>query len=124
MSSSHISLGLPHSSSCLAANAETSIPLCFFFDHLVSRGEEILIVNLHFFFLCVIMQHGMLAVLMVSSASLASAGLVLLFMYSIQSSSISVVSMSSSVSHMKETSLSWSQSVFEMMPSSVSPSEF
>ena len=54
----------------------------------------------------------------------SSASLVLLFRYSIQSSSISVVSMSSSVSPMKETSLSWSQSVFELIPSSVSPSEF
>ena len=32
--------------------------------------------------------------------------------------------MSSSVSPMKKTSLSWFQSVFEMLPSSVSPSEF
>ena len=36
----------------------------------------------------------------------------------------SAVSMSSSVSSMKETSLSWSQSVFELLLSSVSPSEF
>ena len=49
---------------------------------------------------------------------------VLLFMYSIQSSSISVVSMYSSVSPMNETVLSWSQSVLELLPSSVSPSEF
>ena len=49
----------------------------------------------------------------------------LLFMYSTQSSSsVPAVSMSSSVSSMEETSLSWSQSVIELLPSSVSPSEF
>ena len=53
------------------------------------------------------MQQGILGDLIFSSASL-----VLLFVYSIQSSSISVASMSSSVSPMNGTSLTWSQSSF------------
>ena len=39
------------------------------------------------------------------------------------SSSVSAVSITSSVSFMKETSLPWSQSVFELLPSAVSSSE-
>ena len=54
----------------------------------------------------------------------STATAVLHFMYSTQSSSsISLVSISSSVSFMKEMWLSWSQSVFELIPSAVSSSE-
>ena len=56
---------------------------------------------------------------------LSTAFAVLHFMYSIQSSSsISPVSISSSVSFMKEMSLSMSQSVLELLPSIVSSSDF
>ena len=89
------------------------------FVHLDSGCEAILIANLHSIFLCVSNQQGILAALIFPSAFL-----VLLFMYSIRSSALmSAVSMSSSVSSMTETSLSWSHSVFELLPSSVSPSE-
>ena len=56
--------------------------------------------------------------------SLSVAVVVLLFMYLIHASFfITAVSNSSSVSFMQETSLSWSQSVFELLPSDVSSSE-
>ena len=42
-----------------------------FFDHLVSGCEAILIASLHFIFLCVVIQQGILAFLIFSSASLA-----------------------------------------------------
>ena len=64
-------------------------------------------------------QHEIFAVFILSTAID-----VLLLIHSIQSSSSSSpVSISSSVSFMKEMSLSWSQSVLELLPSAVSSSE-
>ena len=87
--------------------------------HLLSGSDAILIANLHFILLWVLIQHW---IFVVSICSMASS--VLLFMYSIQSSSsITAVSISSSVTFMKEMSLSSSQLVFELCPSSVASSE-
>ena len=109
-----------HCPTCFGSNAEAWIQCCCFLCPSVSGCEAIPIANLHFIFLCVSTQQCILAALIFSSASV-----VLLFIYSIHySSSISAVSMSSSASSMKETSLSWLQSVFELLPSSVSSSEF
>ena len=86
-----------------------------FFAHRSPGSDALLIAKRHFNLLCVSIQHGILAAFILSTAVA-----VLLFMYSIQSSSsLSAVSISSSVSLMKETSLSWSQSVFELLPSAV-----
>ena len=75
-----------------------------FFAHRSSGNDAILIANRQFILLFVSIQHGILAAFIFSTAVA-----VLLFMYSIQSSSsISPVSISSSVSVVKEMSLSWS----------------
>ena len=89
------------------------------FAHRSFGSDAILVAKRHFTLLCVSIQHGILAAFFLSTAIA-----VLLFMYSIQSSSsISSVSISSSVSFMKEVLLSWSQSVFELLRSAVSSSE-
>ena len=106
-----------HWSVCLVHGSEVWVPFCCF--HRSSGSDAILIAKRHFNLLCVSTQHWILAAFILSTAVA-----VLLFMYSIQpSSSISPVSISSSVSFMKEMSLSWSQSVFELLPSAVSSSE-
>ena len=69
----------------------------------------------HFCLLCISIQHFIMCFSMCSSASF-----VLLLMYSIQSSSFSVASISSSASSWKDTSLSWSLFEFCSEPSSVS----
>ena len=90
-----------------------------FLAHLSSGIDAIRIANLHFILLCVSIQQWIFAIFICSIAAA-----VLLFMYSIHSScSISTASISSSVSFMKEMSMSWSQSEFESYPSSVSSSE-
>ena len=86
--------------------------LQLFFVHRSSGSDAILIAKRHFILLCVSIQLGILADFILSVAAAA-----LLLM-----SSISAVSISSSVSFMKETSLSWSQSVFELLPYAVSSS--
>ena len=63
----------------------------------------ILLATRHFCLLCISVQHFILCFSMCSSASF-----VLLLMYSIQSSSFSMASISSSASCWKDTSLSWS----------------
>ena len=73
----------------------------------------------HVILLCVSIQHGMLAAFILSIAIA-----MLLSMYSFHSSSsISPASISSSESFMKEMSMSWSQSVFELLPSAFSSDE-
>ena len=73
-----------------------------FVAHRLSGSDAILIAKRHFILLRVSIQHGILAAFILSTVVV-----VLLFMYSIQSSSsISPVSMSSSVSFVKEMSLS------------------
>ena len=87
-----------------------------FFAHRSSASDSILIAKRHFILLCVSIQHWILAAFILSTAIV-----VLLFMCSVQSSSsISIASVSSSV---KELSLTWSQSMFELLPSEVSSSE-
>ena len=89
-----------------------------FFAHRSSGSDAILIVKRHFILLCVSIQHGILAAFILSTAA------AVLFTCSIQSSLFSLVSISSSVSFMKEMSLSWSQSVcVELRPSAVPSSE-
>ena len=107
-----------HWSVCFVIGAETKVPFCCFV-HRSSSIDAILIARRHFILLCVSIQHGTLAAFIFSMAVA-----VLLFMYSIHSaSSISTVSTSSSESLTKETSLSWSPSVFVLLPSAVSSSE-
>ena len=106
-----------HWSVCLVLGTETWVPFCrFLCPSLVWKR---CIARRHFILLCVSIQHGIVAAFILSIAIA-----VLLFMYSIHSSSsIFAVSISSSVSFLKETSLSWSHSVFELQPSTVSSSE-
>ena len=59
MSSSHLFFGLPTALHALARMLNSI--LLFFFVHLVSRCEAVLIANLHFTFLCVSIQQGTLA---------------------------------------------------------------
>ena len=80
-----------------------------------SDKETILFAIRHFSLLCVSIQHEIFGFLKCSSASL-----VLLLMYSIQSSSFSVESIASSISSWKDTSLSWSLLLRWSEPSSVS----
>ena len=90
-----------------------------FFVHRSSGSEASLIVKRHFILQCISSKHGILTAFILSITVA-----VLLFMYSIHSSSsISAVSISSSISFMKETSLSWPQSAFELLPTAVSSSE-
>ena len=112
-SSSHLLFGVPTGLYvwCLMLGPE--------FHCAASGSGAFLIAKRHFILLCVSIQHGILAAFILSTAVS-----LLLFTYSIHSSSsISAVSVSSSVSFMKETSLSWSQSVLEMLPSAASSSE-
>ena len=105
MSSSHLFLGLPTALLDLHPRLRPGI-------HFAAA-------NLHLIFLCVIVQHGILAVLIFSSVCL-----VLFLCIRSNLLQFQLFRMSSSMSHMKETSLSWSQSVFGLLLSSVSPSEF
>ena len=108
-----------HWSACLVLGAESGFHFAAFFSHRSSGNDAILIDNRHFNRLCVSIQHGILAAFVFSTAVA-----VLLFMNSIQSSSsMLTVTISSSVSFMKEMLLSWSQSVFELLHSAVSSSE-
>ena len=90
-----------------------------FFLHSSSGGDAILTARRHFILLCDSIQHGILAVFILSMAIA-----VVLFTFSIHSSSSIAVSISSSESFMKETSLSWSQSVFVLLRSAVSSSQY
>ena len=102
-SSSHLLLGLP---TCLRVSMLLSSPGCqskTLLVHLFSGREAILLAIRHFSLQCVSIQHGIFCFSIRSSASL-----VLLLMYSIQSSSFSVESISSSASSWKDTSLSLS----------------
>ena len=83
--------------------------------HLFPGREMILRAIRHFCLLCVSIQQVIFCFSMYSSASL-----VLLLMYSIQSFSFSVASISSSASSWKDTSLSWSLFEFCSEPSSIS----
>ena len=49
------------SSACFCSNAESRVPCCCCFVHLDSGCAAILIASLHVIFLCVSIQHGMLA---------------------------------------------------------------
>ena len=119
ISSSHLFFGLPTGLYVWCLMLRLGFHSTAFFAHLSFGSDAILVAKRHFALLCVSIQHGILA-----SFILSTAEAVLLFMYSIHSSSsISAVSITSSVSSMKETSLSWSQSVFELLPSAVSSSE-
>ena len=119
ISSSHLFVGLPTALHVLILVLWPGFHSAAFLAHVSFGSDVILIANRHFILLCVSIQHGILAAFIRSSASA-----VLLFLYSIQSScSISGVPFSSSVSFAKETSLSWSQSVLELLPSTVSSSE-
>ena len=87
MSSSHLILGLPTLLFVRVVALSLGFNLVAFFVHLSSACDAILTVNFYFGFLCVSIQHGILA-----ARSLSSASLVLLLMYSIHpSSSISSV---------------------------------
>ena len=86
-----------------------------FFVHRSSGSDAILIARCYFILLCVSTQHGILAAFILSMAIA-----VLLFKCLIHSSCpIATVSISSSESFMKETSLAWSQSVSVLLPSAV-----
>ena len=103
ISSSHLSFGLPIGLFvwCLVLRPRFHLAPCF--AHRSSGDHAILIANRHSFVCAFQFSMGF----WLFSLSIASA--VLLFMYSIlSSSSISPVSISSSVSFMKEMSLSWS----------------
>ena len=116
---SHIFFGLPTGLfvRCLVQRQKFhSVP---FFSHRSSGSDAILIAKRHVILVCVSIQHGMQAAFILSIAIA-----MLLFMYSFHSSSsISPASISSSESFMKEMSMSWSQSVFELLPSAFSSDE-
>ena len=102
MSSSHLCLGLPALLLVLVVGLSPGFRLAAFFVHLASECDAILIANLHFIFLWISIQHGMLATRILSSTSR-----VIVLMYSIQSSSsLSAVSTSSSGSLWKHALLS------------------
>ena len=105
MSSSHLFLGLPIALLVLYLELRSGFHSAAFFSHHLSHGEvAILSANFHFIFLCVLFQQRIFARSILSKASA-----VLLFMYSIQSSSsISIVSISLSESSSNVTSLSTS----------------
>ena len=97
----HLLLGLP---TCLLALMLLSSPGCqlkTLLFHLFAGRVMILRAIRHVCLLCISVQHFILCFSMCSSASF-----VLLLMYSIQSSSFSVASISSSASSWKDTSLS------------------
>ena len=93
ISSSHLYRGLPTGLLVLMQLSRPEFHSAIFFDHR-SSGRSVLIASLHFILGCVSIQQGILVFIIFSSASL-----VLLLMYSIQSSSsISILSISSSLS--------------------------
>ena len=105
--SSHLFFGLFISMSVWCLVLRPGFHFAAFFVHRSSNCDATLIAKRHFILLCVSIQHGIFAVFILSTAIS-----VLLFIYSIQSSSsISLLSISSSVSSMKDMSLSWSQSL-------------
>ena len=105
--------------------AEFGVPFCSFHQPSLTRWCCYSQRQSPFHVLWVLFQHRIFAFSIFSMASF-----VLHFLYSVQSSSsisiqsnlpsISVVSISSSVSFSKDTSLSWSLWVFELCPSSLS----
>ena len=112
ISSSHLFRGLPTDLCVLIQLSRPGSHSAVVLDHRSSRRGALLFAILHFFLLCSIKQ-GMFAFIIHYSPSLV------LFLYSIQSlSSISILSISPSISSEKETSLSWSQSVIDIDPSS------
>ena len=119
ISSSHLLFGRPTVLFVWYLVLRPGFHFAAFFVHHSSGNDAILTAKRHFILLCASTQHGFFAVFMLSTATD-----VLLLTYSIQSSSsISPVSISSSVSFVQEMSLSWSQSVLELLPSAVSSSE-
>ena len=101
-SSSHLLFGLP---TCLLALMLLSSPGCQLNTHrfhLCTGRVMILLAMRHFNLLCISIQHFILCFSACSSASF-----VLLLMYSIQSSSFSVASISPSAYSWEDTSLSW-----------------
>ena len=107
MSSSHLLFSLPTALYALAPMLRPGFHFAAFFVNLVSGCEAILTSSLH-----------------IGSPHLFFSFFRASFYVFDPISFFNAVSMSSSVSSMKETSLSWSQSVFELLPSSVSPSDF
>ena len=102
ISSSHLLLGLPNALYVLYLEMSSGFHSAALTIHLSVGRDAILSAILHFCLLCVLIQHRIFA-----SSILSMTSPVLLFMYSIQSSpSISVVSISSSVSLLKDMSLS------------------
>ena len=119
ISSSHLFFGLAAGLLVWCLVLRPGFHFAAFFAHRSSGNDAILTANRHFILLRVSIQQGILAAFILSTAADA-----ILFMYSIQpSSSISPASISSSVSFVREMPLSWSQSVFELLPSAVSSSE-
>ena len=102
MSSSHLFLGLPIDLLVLYFELSSGFHSAALINHLSLGDVAILIASLHFIFL-VILQH-----LIISFSIFSIASLVLLLMYSTQSSSISAASISSSLSLSNDRSLSWS----------------
>ena len=115
ISSSHLLFGLPTSLLVLILLSSPGCQSKFFLVHLSFCREANLLAIRHFSLLCVSIRHGIFIFFMCSSASL-----VLLLMSSIHSSSFSVLSIASSMSSWKDTSLSWSLLEFWFEPSSVS----
>ena len=115
MSSSHLFLGLPTDQFVSILLSRPGFHLILLLVHLSLGRDAILSGILHFIFLCVSIQQGMFIFFICYSASF-----VLLLMNSIHSYSFSLLSISSSWSSRKETTLSWS--FFELCsePSSVS----
>ena len=106
MSSSHLFLGLPVALLVLYLELRSGFHSAAFHSHLSLGEVAILSANFHFIFLCVLFQHRSLRL---PSYQWLLPSAVLLFMYSIQSSSsISIVSISSSESSSNVTSLSTS----------------
>ena len=101
MSSSHLLLGLPTNLLVLMLLSSPGFQSKICLVNLSFGRDAILLVIRHFSLLCVSTQKSIFIFFMYSSASL-----VLLLMYSIHSSSFSVVSIASSMSSWKDTSLS------------------
>ena len=119
ISSSHLFSGLPTGLFVWCMVLRPGFHFAAFFAHRSSGSDAILIPKRHVILLCVSIQHGIFTAFILSTAVA-----VLLFTYSIHSSSsIWLVSISSPVSFMKEMWLSWSQYVFELLPSAASSPE-
>ena len=82
MSPSHLFLGLPIALFVLYLELKSGFHSAALFSHLSLGDVAILSANFHFIFVCVLFQHRIFALSIFSMASS-----VLLFMYSIQSSS-------------------------------------